>query len=204
MARPPARCSSCWNPSPTGKDKLAGAAPGPAPTEASNTSTPALAVSRVSTPAPPDAFVAIPSPATALAATAPSSDNEFFKQFMKAYLEAQVPGQIEIDPELCKQPFKTRFLDFYYGNLHIYCYRFCQQCEKTFETAEAKGPNRILFAALFLCGLITQQWLQHKQRRDGAVPMTWPEFKKFFWKNLGDFKVFVDSVWKKVKCNSQY
>ena len=34
--------------------------------------------------------------------------------------------------------------------------------------------------------------------------MTWPEFQKFLWKNLGDSKAFVDSVWKKVKRNSQY
>ena len=34
--------------------------------------------------------------------------------------------------------------------------------------------------------------------------MTWPEFKDFLQKNLGNSKAFVDSVWKKVKCNSQY
>ena len=36
------------------------------------------------------------------------------------------------------------------------------------------------------------------------MPMTWPEFKKFLQKNLGDFKAFVNSIWKKVKCNFQY
>ena len=34
--------------------------------------------------------------------------------------------------------------------------------------------------------------------------MTWPEFKEFFRKNLGDFRAFVDSVWKKVKRDFQY
>ena len=34
--------------------------------------------------------------------------------------------------------------------------------------------------------------------------MTWPEFKKFLKKNLSDFRTFVDSVWKKVKRDSQY
>ena len=34
--------------------------------------------------------------------------------------------------------------------------------------------------------------------------MTWPEFKEFLRKNFGDSRAFVDSVWKKVKCNSQY
>ena len=93
MARPLAYPSPCRNPPPTGKNELAGAAPGPAPIEKSDTSTPASAMSRVLTSALLDAPVAAPSPALALAATAPSSDNELFTQFIKAYLETQVPGQ---------------------------------------------------------------------------------------------------------------
>ena len=93
MVRPPARCSLCRNPPFTSKDELAEVAPGSAPTKGSNTSIPAPVVSRVPIPTPPDALVAAPSPAPALAATALSSDNELFKQFMKAYLEAQVPSQ---------------------------------------------------------------------------------------------------------------
>ena len=58
MAKSLAYCSACWNPPPTGKDKLAGAISGPAPTKSSDTSTLAPAVLRVPTPAPPDAFVA--------------------------------------------------------------------------------------------------------------------------------------------------
>ena len=34
--------------------------------------------------------------------------------------------------------------------------------------------------------------------------MTWTEFKKFLRKNLGNSRVFVDSIWKKVKDDSQY
>ena len=34
--------------------------------------------------------------------------------------------------------------------------------------------------------------------------MTWAKFKDFLWKNLGDSKAFVDSIWKKVKRDSQY
>ena len=34
--------------------------------------------------------------------------------------------------------------------------------------------------------------------------MTWVEFKDFLQKNLGDFRAFVDSIWKKVKRDSQY
>ena len=189
MAGPRARRSPRRNLSPAGEDKLAGAAP----TEGSGTPTPTSVVSRAPTPAP----------ATAPAA-APSSDNELFKQFMKAYLEAQVPGRTEVDSEPRKQPLKARFPDLYYGNSHMDCYRFYQQCKDYFETAGAKRPNRIPFAALFLRGLVTQQWLQHKRHRDGVVPMTWAKFKDFLWKNLGDSKAFVDSIWKKIKRDSQY
>ena len=34
--------------------------------------------------------------------------------------------------------------------------------------------------------------------------MTWQEFKEFLRKNFGNFRAFVDSVWKKVKRYSQY
>ena len=55
-----------------------------------------------------------------------------------------------------------------------------------------------------MCGLVIQQWLQQKQRCDKVVPMTRVKFKDFLWKNLENSRVFVDSIWKKVKCNSQY
>ena len=77
MTGPRARRSPRQNPLPTGKDELAGAAP----TEGSGTPTPTPVVSRAPTPAP----------ATA-PAVAPFSDNELFKQFIKAHLEVQVPG----------------------------------------------------------------------------------------------------------------
>ena len=125
MARPLACCSPRRKPSLDGKDELVGAVPRPTLTKGSNTSTPVPAVPRVSTPAPPDAAIATPSPAPALAATALSLDYKLFKQFMKAYLEVQVPGRTEVDPEPCKQLFKAQYLDFYYSNLHMDCYRFC-------------------------------------------------------------------------------
>ena len=34
--------------------------------------------------------------------------------------------------------------------------------------------------------------------------MTWVKFKNFLQKKLGNSKAFVDSIWKKVKCDSQY
>ena len=157
MARPRACLSPRQNPPPTGKDELVGTAP----TEGSGTPTPTPVVSRA------------PTLASAIApAAAPSLNNKLFKQFMKAYLEAQVPGRTELDSEPCKQLLKAQFPDLYYGNSHMDCYRFCQQCEDHFETAGAKGPNRILFAALFLCGSVTQRWLQHTRHCDRVVLMT--------------------------------
>ena len=142
MAGPCACYSPRQNLPPTRKDELAGAAP----TEGSGTPTPT-----------PVVFCA-PTPALATAPTiASSSDNKLFKRFMKAYLEAQVPSQTEVDPKPRKQPLKARFPDLYYGNSHMDYYQFCPQCKNHFETAGAKGPNRILFAALFLRGFVTQQ-----------------------------------------------
>ena len=142
MAKPCARRSPCWNPRPAGEDELAGAAL----TKGNGTPTPTFVVSR----APTSALATAPT-------VVPSLDNELFKQFMKAYLEAQVPARIapEIDKEPRKQLFKAWFPNLYYDNLHMDCYQFCQQCKDYFETAGAKRPNRILFAALFLRGSVT-------------------------------------------------
>ena len=142
MAGPRTCRSLCQNPSPTGKDELAGVAL----TEGSGT--PILT---------PVMFYALTSALATDPAVAPSLDNKLFKQFIKAYLEAQMPSQIEIDPEPCKQSLKARFPDLYYGNLHMDCYQFCQQCEDHFETARAKGLNKISFAALFLHASVIQQ-----------------------------------------------
>ena len=87
MAGPCASRSFCWNPLPAGKDELAGATL----TESSGTPTPIPVVSR----APNHAPATVPTAALSL-------DNKLFKQFMKVYLEAQMPGQTEIDPEPCK------------------------------------------------------------------------------------------------------
>ena len=145
MARPRIRCSPRQNLLPTGKDGPAGAAS----TEGSGTFTPTPAVSQALTPAP----VVTP-------AVVPNSDNELFKQFMKAYLEAQTPAQTgaEMDAEPCERPLKVRLLDLYYGDLHIECYWFCQQCKDHFDTARAKRMNQIPFAALFLCKKTLRQW----------------------------------------------
>ena len=47
--------------------------------------------------------------------------------------------------------------------------------------------------------------MQFKRRQDGEVALiTWTEFKAFLQKNLGESKSFVDSIWKKLKKDSQY
>lgn len=35
-------------------------------------------------------------------------------------------------------------------------------------------------------------------------PPTWEQFKVFLYKKLGDFWVFVDSIWRKIKKVAQY
>ena len=157
MAGPCACRNTFLNLNPTSKYELTGASL----TESSS----------IPTPTPVVTHAPIPALATTHAA-AGSLDNKLFKQFKKAYLEAQVQSRPEVDPEPCKQLLYARFSDFYYGNSHMDCYQFCQQCEDYFKTTKAKGLNRIPFAALFLDGSVTQQWFQHKQYRDGAIPMT--------------------------------
>ena len=86
------------------------------------------------------------------------------------------------------------------------CYHFCQQCKDHFETAGATGTNRTPFAASFLRGNISVRWTQYKRRHRGEelIPISWTEFKAFLRKNLGESKSFVDSIWKKLKRDSQY
>ena len=122
---------------------------------------------------------------------------------MKAYLEFnQGPSQ---PPEERERPLKAKVPDVYYGKSHMDCYHFCQQCEDHFETSRATGTNRTPFAASFLRGNISVRWTQFKRCRGGEVaPITWTEFKAFLRKNLGESKSFVNSIWKKLKRDSQY
>ena len=122
---------------------------------------------------------------------------------MKAYLESnQGPSQPLKERE---QPLEAKVLDVYYGKLHMDCYHFYQQCNDHFETSWATGTNQTPFAAFFLCKNISVRWTQFKHRRGGEVaPIIWTEFKAFLQKNLGESKSIVDSIWKKIKKNSQY
>ena len=123
---------------------------------------------------------------------------------MKAYLETnQRPRQPLAE---CAQSLKAKVPEVSYGKLHIDCYHFYQQCKVYFETAGASGTNRTLFIAFFFCRNISVCWTQYKccHRGKELIPITWTEFKAFLRKNLGESKFFVDNIWKKLKCNSQY
>ena len=102
--------------------------------------------------------------------------------------------------------FKAKVPEMYYSKSHIDCYHFCQQCKNHFETAGATGTNRTPFAASFLRRSISVCWTQYKRCHQGEelTPITWTEFKAFLWKNLGESKSFVDSIWRKLKRDSQY
>ena len=64
--------------------------------------------------------------------------------------------------------------------------------------------NCTLFATTFLRGTVSLRWAQYKRRHKSATPITWPEFKNFLQKNLGDSQAFIDSIWSKFKRDSQY
>lgn len=47
-------------------------------------------------------------------------------------------------------------------------------------------------------------WHQHKRRNDGVASVSCVNFDAFLRKNLGDSRAFTDSIWSRVKINSQY
>ena len=104
----------------------------------------AIPTFNIPTPAP----IALP-----IAAHAPTSTDDLFRQFMQAYMEDRwtpIPAQASVLVEHKEQLFKARFLDFYFGKLHLDCYRFCQQCEDQFDIARANEENCTPFAVFFL------------------------------------------------------
>ena len=70
---------------------------------------------------------------------------------LELLVKGQEHGQLQANFSLCKQPLKAWLSNLYYGNLHLDCSCFCQQCKDYFETARDNGPNQVPFAALFLC-----------------------------------------------------
>ena len=167
----------------------------------SGSTSPALSCN--STPGPNQVLALIPAP-TPAPAPSPAPTNELFKKFIKAYLESnQRPRK---PPEERKRTFKAKIPEVYYSKLYMDCYHFCQQCKDHFETTGATGFNRTPLATIFICGNINVRWTQFKRRNRGEelTPITWTKFKAFLQKNLGESKSFVNSLWRKLKRDSQY
>ena len=80
---------------------------------------------------------------------------------MQAYMEDRrhpAPAPIEPREDNSDRPLKARNPDLYYGNSHMECYYFCQQCKDHFETAGAKGHKRVPFAVTFLKDRLLNRW----------------------------------------------
>ena len=84
------------------------------------------------------------------------------------------------------------------------CYHFYQQCKDYFETSGTTGMNHTSSAVIFFCDTVSLRWAQHKRHHKSTTPITWPEFKNFFQKDLGNFQAFIDSIWNKFRRDSQY
>ena len=179
--------------------------PGPVGGSHSGSTSPALSCNPTPGPALNPALNPAPVPAPIPApvpAPAPPSSDELFRQFMRAYLESnQGP---KLPPAEHERSLKAKVPKVYYDKSHMDCFHFCQQCKDYFETAGATGTNRTPFATFFLRGSISVRWTQYKRCHQGEelTPITWTEFKAFLWKNLGESKSFVDSIWMKLKRDS--
>lgn len=138
---------------PVGKDELAGGAPW-APTKSNSTpiSIPAASwaptPTPTQTPAPTQAFAQAPGPPGLYM---DADLQKATKLALDLFVKGQEHGQLQANTAPQERPLKARFSNLYYGNLHLNCYRFCQQYKDHFKTARANGPNQIFFAALFLC-----------------------------------------------------
>ncbi len=152
-----------------------------------------------------------PAPGPALApAPAPTPNNDLFQEFIRTCIEkvrAQAPAALTAPAPDVKardgtdRPLKPRNPDLYYGNLHMECYYFCQQCEDNFEVAGSLGHKLVLFATGFLKDRILNRWHQYKTRmqRNRLAPMTWNKFKAFLRKSLGESNAIVGHVWSKLR-----
>ena len=103
-----------------------------------------------------------------------------------------------------KRLLKVRTLKTYSEKSHMDCYYFCQQCEDYFKTSSVIRMNCTFFATTIFRGTVNLRWAQHKRRQKSATLITWPEFKNFFQKDLGDSQAFIDSIWSKFRKDSQY
>ena len=204
MVRPSACHSSCQNFSPIGENELAG----PALTEGSDTYILASAVSRPPTPALQAALA--PAFAPAVVNSMVKYLEADFQRIFRTTLKTRPPAptfQPLVFPDgPCKRLLKARFPKLYCVKTHVECHNFIQQCEDHFATAKAKKPNRVFFAATFVQKQALFYWQQYKAKNAGKtdILLTWEKFKAFFCRNLGESQVFVDSIWKTIRRDSQY
>ncbi len=112
-----------------------------------------------------------PVPAPAPTLTPVARPNDLFQEFMRTCIE-RVQDQSPAAPatpaaearDNTDRPLKPRNPDLYYGNLHMECYYFSQQCKDYFKVARSLGHKRVPFATGFLKDRILNQWQQHKTR----------------------------------------
>ena len=167
------------------------------PSNPSKHGTPALSDAGSLDALVPDARVPTPAPA--------KYTKKDFQSMTKPYIEFFLQAQAGCPKSHRKGQLKAKFPDLYYGKFYMECYHFCQQCEYHFAIAGTTGASRTPFAASFLCDRISFHWHQHKIWKNAAgACLPWNEFKAFFQKSLGNSKSFVDTIWNKIKRDSQY
>lgn len=131
---------------------------------------------------------------------------------MRNYIERvrdqapMVPNAKAAREDTLYTPFKPRNLDLYYGNRHMECYYFYQQCNNHFEVAGSLGYKRVLFATGFLKDCILNCEQQHKTRmqQNQLATLSQDKFKAFLRKSLEESNVFVDDVWAKIRRDAEH
>lgn len=161
----------------------------------------------VEAPTPRDADAVAPVSAPASTSGILKYTEEDFQRITKLYINSFVQAQAQVnrsDQAPRERLVEAQFPDLYFGKSHLEYYHFCHQCEDHFNTAGVTGFNRTPFAASFLRGTISLRWHQHKRRSLVDRPLPWIKFKAFLREYLGDSRAFVDSIWSRIKRDSQY
>lgn len=154
-----------------------------------------------------DAGAQIPSDAGGVAPASTPVLKYTEEDLQKWFIQAQVHEQAQVhwpDQATGELYIEPRFPDLYFGKSHMECFEFCLQCENHFDIAGITGFNRSTVAASFLRGRINYRWHQHKRRTLVDRPLSWLDFKAFLRKHLRNSWPFVDSIWSRLKRDSQY
>ena len=120
MARLPARHSPRQNSPLIGKDEPVG----PAPTEGSDTYTPAPTVSRAPIPAPPAALALAPTAVNSTLRYSEVDPQRILRTILETKALAPAPQPLGFLHGPCERPLKTRFLELYHGKTQMECYNF--------------------------------------------------------------------------------